>query len=95
MTPKYPRDLKGYGRQVALGHCPEVAALFTELGHEIACHGWINYHAIDETIEREHMALGMAATQRSPGASISRTTGRRPTPSTPTAPLHGNEHDHA
>ena len=55
-----------FGVGMALERCPEVAAAFTELGHEIACHGWrwINYQTIDEATEREHMALGMAAIQR-------------------------------
>jgi allantoinase len=51
---------------------PEVTAAFTELGHEIACHGWrwISYQGIDEATEREHMARAMA--------SIERLTGQRP-----------------
>ena len=61
-----------FGVGMALERCPEVTAAFTELGHEIACHGWrwINCQAIDEATEREHMALGMAA--------IERLTGERP-----------------
>ncbi len=61
-----------FGVGMALQRCPEVTAAFTELGHEIACHGWrwINYQAIDEDTERAHMALGMAA--------IEGLTGQRP-----------------
>jgi allantoinase len=57
---------------MALERCPEVTAAFTELGHEIACHGWrwISYQGIDEATEREHMARAMA--------SIERLTGQRP-----------------
>ncbi len=58
-----------FGVGMALQRSPEVTAAFTELGHEIACHGWrwINYQAVDEATEREHMALGMAAIQRLTG----------------------------
>ena len=61
-----------FGVGMALERCPEVTAAFQELGHEIACHGWrwINYQGIDESLEREHMAQGMAA--------IERITGTRP-----------------
>ena len=55
-----------FGVGMALQRCPEVAAAFQELGHEIACHGWrwINYQGVDEATEREHMALGMQAIER-------------------------------
>ena len=40
----------------------EAAAAFSELGHEIACHGlrWVSYQQIDEATERAHMAEAMA-----------------------------------
>ncbi|MEO5696751.1 MAG: polysaccharide deacetylase family protein, partial [Burkholderiaceae bacterium] len=59
-----------FGVGMALQRCPEVAAAFQELGHEIACHGWrwINYQNIDEATEREHMRLGMAAVQAVTGS---------------------------
>ena len=61
-----------FGVAMALERCPEVTAAFTELGHEIACHGWrwISYQGIDEATEREHMARAMA--------TIERLTGQRP-----------------
>jgi allantoinase len=61
-----------FGVGMALQRHPEVAAAFTELGHEIACHGWrwINYQQIDEATEREHMRLGLDA--------IEKLTGTRP-----------------
>jgi allantoinase len=61
-----------FGVAMALERCPDVTAAFTELGHEIACHGWrwISYQGIDEATEREHMARAMA--------SIERLTGQRP-----------------
>ena len=61
-----------FGIGMALERCPEVTAAFKELGHEIACHGWrwVNYQAIDEATEREHMARAMA--------TIERLTGERP-----------------
>lgn len=47
-----------FGVAMALQRNPEATAAFTELGHEIACHGlrWIHYQNVDETTEREHMA---------------------------------------
>ena len=50
-----------FGVAMALQRHPELTAAFRELGHEIACHGWrwINYQAIDEATEREHMRIGM------------------------------------
>ena len=61
-----------FGVSMALERCPEVTAAFVELGHEIACHGWrwISYQSIDEAIERDHMARGMAI--------VERLTGQRP-----------------
>ncbi len=50
-----------FGVSMALQRHPELTAAFTELGHEIACHGWrwISYQAMDEACEREHMRIGM------------------------------------
>jgi putative urate catabolism protein len=47
-----------FGVSMALKRNPEAVAAFTELGHEIACHGlkWISYQNIDEATERTHMA---------------------------------------
>ena len=61
-----------FGVGMALQRHPELTAAFVELGHEIACHGWrwIHYQSIDESTEREHMRLGMAA--------IEELTGQRP-----------------
>jgi peptidoglycan/xylan/chitin deacetylase (PgdA/CDA1 family) len=61
-----------FGVGMALERCPEAAAAFVELGHEIACHGWrwIHYQGLDEATEREHLRLGMEA--------VGRVTGRRP-----------------
>lgn len=43
---------------MALLRNPVAVAAFLQLGHEIACHGlrWISYQAVDEAIERAHMA---------------------------------------
>jgi putative urate catabolism protein len=56
----------------ALERNPEVASAFTQLGHEIACHGyrWINYRSISETDDCEHIRKAIAA--------IVRLTGSRP-----------------
>ena len=61
-----------FGVGMALQRAPDVTAAFVELGHEIACHGWrwINYQSMDETIEREHMRLGLEV--------IEQLTGTRP-----------------
>jgi len=42
----------------ALQRYPELAQVFMELGHEIACHGlkWIHYQNLPEATERAHMA---------------------------------------
>ncbi|MDP2065458.1 MAG: allantoinase PuuE [Burkholderiaceae bacterium] len=42
----------------ALQRHPELARVFMELGHEIACHGlkWIHYQNLPEATERAHMA---------------------------------------
>jgi len=54
-----------FGVGMALQRCPEVAAAFVELGHEVACHGWrwISYQAMDEATEREHMESAMTQMQ--------------------------------
>ncbi len=61
-----------FGVGMALQRHPDVAAAFTELGHEIACHGWrwISYQTIAEATEREHMQLALDA--------IEQLTGTRP-----------------
>ncbi len=49
----------------------EAAAAFTELGHEIACHGlrWVSYQQIDEATERAHMAEAMAILRETFGSA--------------------------
>lgn len=61
-----------FGVGMALQRNPEVTQAFTELGHEIACHGWrwLHYQQMDETTERQHFELGMQA--------IEKMTGQRP-----------------
>ncbi|MDG5482933.1 allantoinase PuuE [Mycolicibacterium gadium] len=46
----------------AMQRNPEAVAAFTELGHEVACHGlrWKSYQLIDEGTERAHMAEAVA-----------------------------------
>ncbi|WP_347557083.1 allantoinase PuuE [Robbsia sp. KACC 23696] len=57
---------------MALERHPDLASAFTELGHEIACHGlrWIHYQDMPRDQEAEHMRLGMEA--------ITTLTGTRP-----------------
>jgi putative urate catabolism protein len=47
---------------VAARRHPEAVAAFTQLGHEIACHGlrWISYQQVAEATERAHMAEAVA-----------------------------------
>jgi allantoinase len=58
-----------FGISMALQRHPDVTRAFIELGHEIACHGWkwINYQAVAEDTEREHMRIGMEIIQRLTG----------------------------
>ncbi len=58
-----------FGVGMALVRHPEVALAFAEAGHEIACHGWrwIDYHNVAESVEREHIALAVAAIRRITG----------------------------
>jgi allantoinase len=55
----------------ALRRHGEAAAAFTELKHEIACHGlrWISYQRIDPDTERAHMAEAVAILSAIFGAS--------------------------
>ncbi|MBP8133934.1 MAG: allantoinase PuuE [Zoogloea sp.] len=59
-----------FGVAMALERHPELTAAFTELGHEIACHGWrwLNYQNVDEAVEREHLQTGIAIIERLTGA---------------------------
>ncbi len=58
-----------FGVATALQRHPEVCAAFTELGHEIACHGlkWIHYQNVPEDIERAHLQEAMAILERLTG----------------------------
>lgn len=55
---KYDLPLTVFGVAMAMERNPAVVEAFLEAGHEIASHGWrwINYQAVPEAIEREHMA---------------------------------------
>lgn len=54
---------------MALERHPEMAQAFVERGHEVASHGWrwINYHAVDEPTERQHVAQAVDAITRLTG----------------------------
>ena len=49
-----------FGVSMALQRYPELTQSFTQLGHEIACHGlrWIHYQHLPESTERAHMQEG-------------------------------------
>ncbi|MFN7288411.1 MAG: allantoinase PuuE [Burkholderiales bacterium] len=61
-----------FGVSMALQRHPELTQALSELGHEIACHGWrwIHYQQMDEATEREHLRIGMQI--------IESMTGQRP-----------------
>lgn len=68
-----------FGVAMALQRHPELTQAFSELGHEIACHGWrwIHYQNTDEATEREHMRLGVEIIRRLTGdAPLGWYTGR-------------------
>ncbi|WP_431099809.1 allantoinase PuuE [Roseateles noduli] len=58
-----------FGVSMALERHPELTKAFVELNHEIACHGWrwIHYQGVDESIERQHMDIGMDIIQQLTG----------------------------
>ncbi|MGE2836941.1 allantoinase PuuE [Mycobacterium sp. SMC-4] len=55
----------------AMQRNPEAVAAFTELGHEIACHGlrWCSYQSVDKDTERAHMAEAVAILRELTGAA--------------------------
>jgi allantoinase len=60
-----------FGVALALRRNPEAVAAFTELGHEIACHGlrWISYQEVPEEVERAHLAEAVATIRELTGAA--------------------------
>ena len=94
-TRKLP--LTVFGVSMALQRHPELTAAFRQLGHEIACHGWrwINYQTMDETLEREHMRIGMEIIEQLTGErALGWYTGRESTNTRhPTADYGGFEYD--
>ena len=58
---RYRLPLTVFAVAAAIRRNAEVAAAFTELGHEIACHGlrWISYQNIDVATERAHMSAAI------------------------------------
>ena len=51
-----------FGVSMALERHPELVQACQQLGYDIACHGWrwIHYQSLPESVERDHMARGMA-----------------------------------
>ena len=58
-----------FGVSMALERHPELVQACQQLGHDIACHGWrwIHYQSLPESVERDHMARGMAILTRMMG----------------------------
>jgi putative urate catabolism protein len=56
---------------MAIARNPDAVAAMVEMGHEIASHGWrwINYHGVDESVEREHIRLAVEVIRRVTGAA--------------------------
>lgn len=56
---------------MALARHPELAAYLVEEGHEIVAHGWrwIDYHAMDEATEREHIQLAVETLRNLTGSA--------------------------
>ncbi|MDY7576066.1 allantoinase PuuE [Actimicrobium sp. CCI2.3] len=56
---------------MALQRHPEAVAAFSQLGHEIACHGlrWISYQQVDIATERAHMAEAIRILRELTGAA--------------------------
>ena len=56
---------------MALARHPELAAHLVEAGHEIVAHGWrwIDYHAMDEATEREHIQLAVETLRNLTGSA--------------------------
>lgn len=60
-----------FGVSMALERHPDLTAAFVELGHEIACHGWrwIHYQNLEESVEREHMRIGVDIIRKLTGSA--------------------------
>jgi peptidoglycan/xylan/chitin deacetylase (PgdA/CDA1 family) len=66
---KFDIPLSILGVATALEHNPEVTHACVESGHEIVSHGyrWIDYHHIDEEVEREHIRRAVETIERLAG----------------------------
>jgi peptidoglycan/xylan/chitin deacetylase (PgdA/CDA1 family) len=72
------------GVATALEHNPEVTHAFVEGDHEIVSHGyrWIDYHHIEEEVEREHIRRAVETIERLAGTRPVGWMTRRPGPNT-------------
>ena len=73
-------DATIYAVGMALERNPEAAAAIAASGFEVACHGWrwIDYHAVPEAIERDHIARTVETVTRLTGhAPVGWYTGRQ------------------
>ena len=70
---KFDVPISIFAVATALERNKEVAHAFIEAGHEIVSHGyrWIDYHQVDENIEREHIRLAVETIGR-PGPNTRR-----------------------
>jgi allantoinase len=66
---RYDLPLTVFGVAMAMERHPAVVEAFLQAGHEIASHGyrWINYQAVPEVLEREHMARAIEIHTRMTG----------------------------
>ncbi|MEN9558829.1 MAG: allantoinase PuuE [Pseudomonadota bacterium] len=60
-----------FGVSSALARHPELCAAFTELGHDMVCHGlkWIHYQNIEVATEKAHMAEAVAIIKKLTGSA--------------------------
>jgi putative urate catabolism protein len=66
---RYGAPVTVFGVAMAMQRNPAVVEAFLEAGHEIASHGWrwINYQAVPEAVEREHLAKAIEVHTRLTG----------------------------
>jgi putative urate catabolism protein len=66
---RFDIPLSVLGVATALARHPEVAHVCVAAGHELVSHGyrWIDYHGVDEAVEREHIRLAVETIERVAG----------------------------
>lgn len=67
---KHDLPLTVFAVGMAVERHPDLIRHMAELGHEICSHGyrWIDYRAVDEAVERDHIARAVTAIEKATGA---------------------------